>query len=164
VTADHGASAPPSDTPYAGLATRGVAFAADAAIIDGVALLVAVVVGLCLSVVDIGNRGEKVLAAVGAVVAVVWAIAYFTFFWSTTGQTPGNRLMGIRVQTAADGSPPRPRRAFVRVLLLPVSALLLGAGFLMILFDRRRRALHDRIAGTVVVYAQAAQAVPAPAT
>jgi uncharacterized RDD family membrane protein YckC len=39
---------------------------------------------------------------------------------------------------------------------LPLSAIPLCAGFLMILVDRRRRALHDRIVRTVVVY------VPAP--
>jgi uncharacterized RDD family membrane protein YckC len=41
----------------------------------------------------------------------------------------------------------------VRALLLPVSALPLFAGYLMITVDRRRRALHDRLVGSVVVYA-----------
>jgi uncharacterized RDD family membrane protein YckC len=142
-----------TDSPYAGLVTRTLAFAVDAAIIDGAALLVGVVVALCLSVVEIGDRAQTAFAIAGGVLAVLWAIGYFTFFWSTTGQTPGNRLFEIRVESAAEDGPPRPARAFVRVLLLPLSALLLCAGFLMILFDGRRRALHDRLAGTVVLYA-----------
>ena len=44
------------------------------------------------------------------------------------------------------------RRAFVRVLALPLSVIPLGAGMVLILFDRRRRALHDLLVGTVVVY------------
>jgi uncharacterized RDD family membrane protein YckC len=39
------------------------------------------------------------------------------------------------------------------VLLPPLSAIILCAGFLLILVDSRRRALHDRIARTIVVYA-----------
>jgi uncharacterized RDD family membrane protein YckC len=153
-----------TDSPYAGLVTRTLAFAVDAAIIDGAALLVGVVVALCLSVVEIGDRAQTAFAIAGGVLAVLWAIGYFTFFWSTTGQTPGSRLLEIRVESAAERGPPRPARAFVRVLLLPLSALLLCAGFLMILFDGRRRALHDRLAGTVVVYAPVVGRAHAAAT
>jgi uncharacterized RDD family membrane protein YckC len=38
------------------------------------------------------------------------------------------------------------------VLALPLSALPLCAGFLLILVEPRRRALHDVLTGTVVVY------------
>jgi uncharacterized RDD family membrane protein YckC len=41
----------------------------------------------------------------------------------------------------------------VRTLAFPLSFLLLGLGFLGILLRRDRRALHDVIAGTTVVYA-----------
>jgi uncharacterized RDD family membrane protein YckC len=77
-------------------------------------------------------------------------MAYFTFFWATTGQTPGDRLLRIRVLDRRTGRPPRPRRAFWRILVLPLSAIPLCAGFLLILFDDERRALHDRLARTVV--------------
>jgi uncharacterized RDD family membrane protein YckC len=86
------------------------------------------------------------------VLALLWTVSYFVFFWSTEGQTPGNRLMCIRVQDAVTGGPLRARRALARVLLLPVSAIPLFAGYLMILVDRRRRALHDRLVRSVVVY------------
>jgi uncharacterized RDD family membrane protein YckC len=38
------------------------------------------------------------------------------------------------------------------VLLLPLSAIPLCAGFLLVLVDDRRRALHDRLVRTVVVH------------
>jgi uncharacterized RDD family membrane protein YckC len=46
----------------------------------------------------------------------------------------------------------------VRSLVFPLSFLLLGLGFLGILVQRERRALHDLIAGTAVIYAWDARA------
>jgi uncharacterized RDD family membrane protein YckC len=46
----------------------------------------------------------------------------------------------------------------VRTLAFPLSFLLLGLGFAGILLGRDRRALHDSIAGTAVVYAWDARA------
>jgi uncharacterized RDD family membrane protein YckC len=122
-------------------------------VIDVVAAFVALVVAAALSIIDTPQVLDKLVAVVGAAVAVLWMISYFVFFWSADGQTPGNRMMRIRVQDAATGGPLSARRAFLRVLLLPVSAIPLFAGFLMILVDRRRRALHDRLIHSVVVYA-----------
>ena len=46
----------------------------------------------------------------------------------------------------------------LRTLCLPLSLALLGVGILMILINRQRRALHDLIAGTAVVYSWNARA------
>jgi uncharacterized RDD family membrane protein YckC len=46
----------------------------------------------------------------------------------------------------------------LRALVFPLSFLLLGLGFLGILVQRERRALHDLIAGTAVVYSWDARA------
>jgi uncharacterized RDD family membrane protein YckC len=139
-------------SPYAGLVTRALAMACDALVINGVAWLTALVVGLSLSVFGIPEEVRNALIAIGAVVAVLWSIAYFVVFWSSSGQTPGNRLIEVSVRDARTGRPPRPGKAFLRVLALPLSAIPLCAGFLMIAVDSRRRALHDRLVGTVVVY------------
>jgi uncharacterized RDD family membrane protein YckC len=56
------------------------------------------------------------------------------------------------VRYATSLTPLTARRAALRLVLLPLSAIPLCAGFLMILFDGRRRALHDRLAHTVVIY------------
>jgi uncharacterized RDD family membrane protein YckC len=79
-------------------------------------------------------------------------MGYFVFFWSVSGQTPGSRLLEISVRDARTGRPPRPGRAFLRLLGLALSALLLCVGFLMIAVDSKRRALHDRLVSTVVIY------------
>ena len=116
-----------------------LAFAVDAAVINGVALLVGVVVGLGLSLFDIPDGTRNVLLAVGAALTLVWSMSYFVVFWSANGQTPGNRLMQIRVQDARTGRPPTHRRALRRVLLLGISALLLFIPTLLVLVDSRRR-------------------------
>src|SRR5687768_3852207 len=123
---------------YAGLVTRVIAFAADAAIINGVALLGGAVVALGLSLLHLPEQVDSALIAFGAVLGLVWSIAYFVVFWTTTGQTPGDRIMQIRVEEQRTRRPVSVRRALLRVLLLPLSVLPLGAGMLVILIDARR--------------------------
>ena len=102
---------------------------------------------------DPSNTAEKAALAVGGVAYVIWTIAYFVTFWSTTGQTPGNRLLQIRVCRARDGGVLRPRKALLRLGAMMLCAIPLFAGFLPILVDNRRRGLHDVLAGSVVVAA-----------
>jgi uncharacterized RDD family membrane protein YckC len=141
-----------SVSPYAGLASRTLAFGIDAGIINGVTIVTGLIIGAGLSLLHVPKEVESVLVALGGLLAIAWSIGYFVFFWSASGRTPGNRVLKIKVQMAGENRPPSPRRAFVRVLLLPLSAIPLCAGFLLILVDRRRRALHDCLVGTVVVY------------
>jgi uncharacterized RDD family membrane protein YckC len=134
-----------------GLVTRTVAFAIDAALIDAGALVCGAIVALCVSLVSVSDTVAAVLAAAGAVAFVLWCGGYFVAFWSTTGQTPGGRVMAVRVCDARDGEPISTLRAVVRVAGILVAAVPLFAGFLPILFDPRRRGLQDMLAGTVVV-------------
>ncbi len=150
----HEPVAPPLPIPtYVGLVTRAIAFTLDAALLNLVAIVVAVAVGLALSVLSIPDDLVPVFAAVGGALWLVWAVAYFATFWSTTGQTPGNRLLRIKVVSARDGEVPRTRQCLVRFVGLTLAAIPLGAGFLPILFDDRRRGLQDMLARTVVISA-----------
>jgi uncharacterized RDD family membrane protein YckC len=149
-------------TEYAGLATRTLAFALDAAIINAVAWAVAAIFALCLSLLELPSDVETVLTAVGAVIALGWSVAYFAYFWSATGQTPGDRTLGLQVLQADTGEPPHLGRALLRVPALLLSAIPFLAGFLMILVDSRRRALHDHLVGTVVIYVRAPELVSPP--
>jgi uncharacterized RDD family membrane protein YckC len=143
----------PIDLRYEGLVTRAIAFALDAAVINLVAIVVAAGVALALSVLSVSNSLDAVLIAVGGALFLTWSVTYFVTFWSTTGQTPGSRLMRIMVRAADDGGIIKPRRAAVRFAGMVLAAIPLLAGFLPILFDERRRGLHDMLARTVVVEA-----------
>ena len=76
---------------------------------------------------------------------------YFVGFWSSTGQTPGMRLMRLRVADPV-GAPPSVWRSVVRLIGLALAIIPLFAGFLPVPFDDRRRALQDFLAHTVVLY------------
>ena len=147
---------------YEGLVTRSIAFALDAAVINLVAIGVGAVVGLAVSVLSVADWAETALLAIGGVAYIIWSIAYFATFWSTTGQTPGDRVMQIRV-CRADGGRLNVRRSVFRLGCLVLAAIPLFAGFLPILFDDRRRGLQDMLAGTVVVSSASPARTPAPA-
>ena len=151
----HGTATVASPT-YAGLVTRALAFSVDAAIVDLTGIFVGVVVGLALSVLKTPDNVDHILLAIGAVLFVVWTIAYFVGFWSTTGQTPGDRLMRIRVRRSGSDEPLPLRWAVVRLAGLVLAAIPLLLGFLPILLNERRRGLQDLLGRSVVVHSYAA--------
>lgn len=86
----------------------------------------------------------------------VWSLLfliYFSFFTWYGGQTPGKMASGIRVVTT-HGLPMPPLRAIGRTICYNVDVLTLGLGFLLAAVPPAKRALHDFIAGTVVVKVQ----------
>jgi uncharacterized RDD family membrane protein YckC len=137
------------DQPYAGIVTRTIAFALDAAIIDAAGVAVGAIGALVLSLLPTSHDQRTVIAAVGAGLFVLWSIAYFVTFWTTTGQTPGSRIMRIRV-VRVHGADMRPRHALARLVGI-VAGLPLFWGYVPILLTERRRGLQDVLAGTVVV-------------
>lgn len=145
---------------YQGLVTRTIAFAIDAAIINVVAIVVGTGFALVLSVLHLPQSLDPVLVALGGASFLLWSIGYFVVFWSSTGETAGDRVMRIRVIMADGGGPPRPLRALVRLGALILAAIPLFLGLLPILVDERRRGVHDMLVGTVVVAAP--DATPAP--
>jgi uncharacterized RDD family membrane protein YckC len=145
-------TAEPVAADYTGLVTRAIGFGIDAVIIDLAAVVVAAIVALAMNLLGGPSKIDTALAALGAVVFVVWSAAYFVTFWSTTGQTPGARMMRFRVLApGAKGGHIPPRRALVRLIGMILAAIPLLAGYFMVLFDDRRRGLHDRLARTVVI-------------
>ncbi|HWQ01480.1 MAG TPA: RDD family protein, partial [Gaiellaceae bacterium] len=134
---------------FGGLATRAVGLVVDSALALAAYLVAAGAVALVVSLAGSLRHGLLTGSLFGAGWMLVVAV-YFVFFWSTAGQTPGMRLMGIRVVTGA-GAAPSVLRSIVRFVGLVLAIALLFLGFLPVLFDRRRRALQDYLAGTAVV-------------
>jgi uncharacterized RDD family membrane protein YckC len=137
--------------PYAGWATRATAFVADLAL-AGAVYTSAVGVGALIGSLVGGLHPAWLVTLALTVGWTVMAGAYFAVFWSTAGQTPGMRLMHVRVTTAA-GARLGVGRSLVRFALTLLAIVPLFAGFLPVLIDRRRRSIADFGAGTVVVHA-----------
>lgn len=78
-------------------------------------------------------------------------MAYFVWFWLHGGQTLAMKTWKLRIVNA-DGGALRPLQAVLRYLAAWPSVILLGAGILWALFDRDGQFLHDRIAGTRIVF------------
>ena len=95
---------------------------------------------------------ERVIALSVAGAVVLALATYATLAHALGGATLGKRLLRIRV-VGPDGRPPSPARSAIRSLLAVISAALLGLGFLLALFTRTGRALHDVLARTWVVKA-----------
>jgi uncharacterized RDD family membrane protein YckC len=140
----------PARPGFGGFVSRGVALAVDGLLAQLAYLVLAASVGIVLGLVSGLRPGwlEGTLAGGGWLLVVA---AYFSAFWANTGQTPGMRLMGVRV-LAPSGEPPSVKRSLVRVVGLMLAIIPLGAGFLPALVDARRRALPDYLAGTTVAY------------
>jgi uncharacterized RDD family membrane protein YckC len=149
---------------YAGFVSRLVATVVDLTIIAVVNVAVAWAGIELLAYVGIDLRDcpdlesaalDAVLCHGVLVIAVLvgtWAPAiYALFFWSTTGQTPGKAMMGVRV-VRLDGKPIGLWTAVRRIVGYGLSLAAFGVGFLFILSDDRRQGWHDKIAGTCVVY------------
>jgi uncharacterized RDD family membrane protein YckC len=144
-----GAHDDPAAPSYAGFVTRAIALTLDAALIDVVALAVTGAALLVASAFSVSSgKHHHVVTVIGAGLFVIWMIAYFIAFWTTTGQTPGSRVMQIRV-TRVNGTRLRPRHALMRLAGMVVS-LPFAWGYLPILTSARRRGVCDVIGGTVV--------------
>lgn len=80
-----------------------------------------------------------------------WALAYFALWpllWP--GQTPGKRLLGLRV-VELTGKPPKLMLNLRRYGGYAASLATGGLGFIQIFWDANRQGLHDKAAHTAVV-------------
>jgi uncharacterized RDD family membrane protein YckC len=136
---------------YAGFASRFIAFVLDCVLSIAVFELTIAAASYAASVLT----GTSIHWSRGNLWVVLaffaWEFLYYANFWTSSGKTPGMQLLGVQV-VGRDGSQVGSRRGLVRTLAFPLSFLLLGLGFVGILLGRDRRALHDVIAGTAVVY------------
>ena len=137
---------------YGGAVTRAIALATDAALTIVIFMSVVGVAALVSSLVG----GLRPAWLAGALLASAWLIIFATYFvlcWSTTGHTPGMRLLRVRVRRRdPESGHPSVARSIVRFIGLVLAIIPMFAGFVPVLFTRERRGLPDYLARTVVVY------------
>jgi uncharacterized RDD family membrane protein YckC len=137
--------------------TRLLGYAVDAGLSTGAFMLALAATSYAASLVTghpiAWSRSNDLVA----LVFTCWQFLYYAGSWAANGRTCGMALLGLRV-VRRDGRDVAARQAIVRTLAFPLSFLLGGAGFAGILLGRERRALHDPIAGTAVVYARGGRA------
>jgi len=136
---------------YAGAATRLAAFAIDQATLTAAFAAGSAVVAWALALVTADEVKWSPDAVISGLAYMVWWFVYFAYPWAMSGKTIGMALLGIRV-VRSDGASAGSGNAVRRALALPLSFLTLGIGFVPIIVGRHRRALHDALANTAVVY------------
>ncbi len=128
-----------------------------AILIDYILLVSIPVISILISR-SFGDDGAKLLNSeisnAGWLITILLGITNFVIFPMFSGQTIGKMFTGLRI-VRNDGE----AVSFVGILLRNIigyllSALTFGLGFLLALFNIKGRALHDFLAGTVVVYGQ----------
>lgn len=153
---------------YAGLVSRGLAWALDIAVVSLASILVFWVISMSLSILGVPTKNCpnfvrivdldsfqnnicRVARAGEYGLSLLLPPTYFIVLWWLGGQTIGMGIFGIRV-VRVDGSPLPLQRSALRFVILVLAILPMGLGVLWALVDERRQTWHDKIARTYVIY------------
>jgi uncharacterized RDD family membrane protein YckC len=79
------------------------------------------------------------------------SITYNSFFLAKFGATPGKMLCGLKV-VSEEGAALTTGKAVGRAFAEMLSGLICNIGYIIAAFDDEKRALHDRMCGTRVIY------------
>jgi uncharacterized RDD family membrane protein YckC len=146
---------------YASSGGRLIAYIIDNIIVGFVVgifyfLGIVVIAGGGASVDSAGNATLGAGAGLGfliVIIGVIIGLLWKPFFWSRGGQTPGYKILGMRLVRSADGGPVGFGTAILRLIGYAISAFVFYLGFIWILFDAKHQGWHDKIANTLVIQA-----------
>jgi len=125
-----------------------------AVFIDGLILFaVQMVVGLGMGVGIMSSSGMDGMGAgvLYQIISLGISMGYYGYFLSQHGATPGKMALGLQVIRSGGGFI-TPGRAIGRMFANYLSAIILCIGYIIAAFDSEKRALHDHICDTRVVY------------
>ncbi len=152
---------------YGGFWIRFLARLIDGIIVGVINAIVRIPLMLMFGIGTMGMRGlgrgsgaslifaPAMIAVLGisTLIGLALGVAYEVYFLSAYGATPGKMALGLRV-IRADGGPISPILALGRYFAMWISAFILMIGYIMAGFDPEKRALHDRICETRVIYSR----------
>lgn len=139
---------------YGGFWRRGMAFSIDKLILQIVSLVIYYLGSKIMApdyvLADFSSPFSFTLLWSYYGMSLILDMAYFTYFHGMTGQTPGKKLLGLRV-IQKSGASMTLGIAFLRWVGYLISKIFLYLGFIWVAFNRRKQGWHDFIAGTCVV-------------
>ena len=77
-------------------------------------------------------------------------IGFFIYFWRATGQTLGMQVWKIKL-VSCDGKVISRKQGLQRIVVATFSALFLGVGYWIMLFNQDKTTAHDKLSNTRVV-------------
>ncbi len=138
--------------PFAGFSLRLAAKLVDGVLAYGLGVLLLALLILAFIAADRPADEEDALAGMIVLGCLVGLpLFYNAICHGLWGATIGKLAVGIRV-VRADGTSVGLALATFRAVAELISILVLGLGYLTVLVDENRRALHDYVCGTRVVY------------
>jgi uncharacterized RDD family membrane protein YckC len=140
---------------YAGFWIRFVAYVIDAVILAVALTIINTPIELAMGLGRNIGDPTRMLGTLGilSLINIALQCAYNTYFVSTRGATPGKMILGLKV-IRSDGTMPSAGLAAGRYFGYLLDGITLMIGFIMAGFDSEKRALHDRICDTRVIYAK----------
>ncbi len=132
---------------YAGFWVRFAAAIVDGFIINISTLILNIILMLALGS---KNQGYSILSLVCSF-GVLWG--YNIWLINSYQATLGKKWMGIKVVSESDGEKLPLGKIIIRETIGKfVSTIIFGIGYFMAAFTKKKQALHDEFAGSVVVY------------
>jgi uncharacterized RDD family membrane protein YckC len=100
-----------------------------------------------------GPQSQSTVGLISLLISLVVWHFYYVVPLHSGGSTFGKRVCGVKVLSYASGHYPSTGQAWGRSIGYALSAIILWIGFLMPLWTEKKQALHDMLAGTIVVKA-----------
>ena len=126
--------------------------------LDSLILGLGLGIGFVILAIVAGSLANDAPAIAGILLFIAWLAViivsfwYFIHYWTRTGQTPGQKIAGVRV-VRLDGQPMTVGSSILRVLGYSINGSILALGWLWPLWDDKKQGWHDKLAGTIVVQA-----------
>ncbi|OJF09732.1 RDD family protein [Couchioplanes caeruleus] len=130
---------------YAGPVSRTIAYVLDAVIVAVLFTGAIAVAGVIATVLGVQELTRAVASGYLLVLPTLLA-CYHALFWALAGRTPAMALLGLRVVAVRSAHLSWPS-AVVRAVVLTCFPI----GAVWALVDRRRQAVHDKLARTVMI-------------
>lgn len=140
---------------YASFWERATAHFADALIVALATFAIQIGSGnnpfIFFSNVSVEEMSEFSMNAVGTYASYLVALVYYVGFWvNSNGQTPGKKLMAIRIIRTNNATLDY-GRALIRHVGTYISSTIFLLGYFWMIWDKDKQTWHDSMAGTYVV-------------
>ena len=144
---------------YAGFGIRLLAWLIDFLVLLFLSFIIGLISGffiafllIYVSIVSADSSIVRFLSDfIGVFIGFSVTLLYFTLFWSSKFQgTPGKIVLGLKI-VDVNGNKISYFTALIRYISTIISSLFLGIGYLLIIFDGKKQALHDKLASTYVI-------------
>jgi uncharacterized RDD family membrane protein YckC/type II secretory pathway pseudopilin PulG len=139
----------PASIKYAGFWMRWVALILDGIILAVPGIIVQLLVAFTLAAYGFSANSGQIIASLSYLVLY---FAYFVLMTYYNGATLGKMIVGIKVQSESGQKLSVGQVVLRETIGKIISGLIISIGYMMAGFTDRKRALHDMMAKTVVVY------------